>query len=204
MNREWLLSMAAKLGMTVSDDVSDEQLASDVAEEMDSFVTPIQQAAASAEAARNFAAEFPEQANELAELRETNKENKAIAFADGFRRLENGKGLSTLCRDSLKDAHLKISDRQFTHSDLDTLVGQLTSDAAQVDYDGEKGSARREGEGDVESVRTMSRQEVRQHMANELKRVMEEDGLDRQGALNLLKEQNPELVAAYINSSSNS
>lgn len=200
MNREYLEQLATLVGATFDASMSDDDLAELVKKEVGEFVEPIQTASASASAARDFARDYPEQASKMAELEAESRQSKAVSFAENYARFEGTeKGFSTLVREKLQDAHVKLSDRVFTHSDLTELVDSMASKDAIVDWS-ENGSARttespilRAGAG---------RQEIRKQYADEIKRLMEEDQLDRKAAQRVLSEQNPDLAMAYIGSSS--
>jgi capsid assembly protease len=199
MNRDWLIGMLNTLGVSFSEDSSDDELAALVQTETEAFVAPIAQAAQSAESEKSFARDFPEQAAQLESLRVADKDNKAKAFASSYARFDgSNKGFSVLVREGLEEAHVKVSDRNFNHDDLAKLVDSMAGDVAVVNY-GEQGSA---VEGDSPVLRAgAGRQEIRQQYADEVKSIMTNDGMTRNDAIAHLRETNPELTAAYINSS---
>jgi len=199
MNREMLVALAARLGMSaVSDETTDEELSQLVFDEVNEFIKPIVDASASAQTKQDFNQQFPEQAKELAALKETNKVNAAKTFAASFEKFEGSdKGFAPVVLDLLEDAHVKIAERTFVHADLQNLLQQTISEDGIVTY-GEKGSNRSD---ELVTVRAgANRQEVRKQYADELHRIMEEDSLDTKAAMNVLAEKNPELAHAYITS----
>lgn len=199
MNRQWLEARATALGIEFSADTSDEDLAQSVATRVDEVIVPINTAAASAERAREWEKDYPEQAAKLAALENKDRINEARTFAESYASFEDepNKGFSTLVRDKLESAHLKLTDRSLGVEEFKELVDSMCAKDSVVTF-GEQGSARvRETTAVAAGA---SRNEVRSAFAELVSAAMTEDGLDRKAAIAHVSEQNPELAKAYAES----
>ena len=198
VNRAWMEERATALGVQFSAETSDDDLAKMVSERVDEVVVPLSQATAEAERARQFAEEYPEEAKRLARLEQRDRKSDAREFADGYRVFESNPnhGFSTLVREEIASAHLKLADRILTHEDLKNLVDTMASDTAVVPLS--EGGSALEGEGKVIPART--RQEVRQQFTDAVKSVMQEDNLSRKEAVERVSKTQPDLARAYAES----
>ena len=88
----------------------------------------------------DFARQFPEQARLMAELQMKSRQDDARMFASGYERFsteENGDtgfGFSGLALTQVEELHLKITDGVVTHEDLKSLLDNVASGNAVVDY----------------------------------------------------------------------
>lgn len=197
VNRTWLEGRATALGIEFNDETTDEALADLVTSHIDEIVVPLSAATADAERLREFEQLFPEQARQLAELTSRNRLSEAATFADNFAKFENSsKGYSTLVREKIEDAHLKIASRQFSHEDLSELLTLTASKDAIVEW-GEKGSSRSEDKSDAVTP-TNNFAEDRKKFAELVRSAMTEDNLSRDAAIAHVSEQHPELAKAYL------
>lgn len=199
VNREWLEARATSLGIDFNDETSDDELATNVTEGIDNIVVPISVATENAEKARAFAEQYPEQAAKIERLEAKDRKNEALAFAESYRTFgDDAKhGYSTVVREKLTDAHLKVSQRAFSTDDLKELTDSLAQKSAIVPL-GEEGSSRVDGDGII--VPSTDDQEVRKQFAEAVESAMNEDNLSREAALAHVAEQNPELAKAYMES----
>jgi signal peptide peptidase SppA len=196
VERDRLEAMASKLGLTFNAEMSDDDLVDLVDTGIDEAVAPLIEAENAAKSQRNFEKDYPDQAAKFAELQASRQEDGAKTFAQKFERFgETDKGASALLLDKIEDAHLKVSQRTFMVDDLNELLTLATGSEAAVDYS-EDGSSRST---EPVAVRAgASTRDVRQQYATEVRKVMEEDNLDRKAAMNQVNEKNPELAAAYF------
>lgn len=196
VNRAWLEERATALNIEFDADMSDEDLASKVAAGMDAIVIPLADATADATKQLEFEKTYPEQAKQLAELRESQRAGAAKDFASQYARFEgSNKGFSTLVRDKIEEAHAKIALRQFSQIDLKELLDLTASKESVVEW-GEQGSSR---EGENQSVApTRNFVEDRKQFANLVRTAMTEDNLSREAAIEHVSKQNPELAEAYL------
>lgn len=198
VNRAWLEERATALGVEFNAEMSDDDLASAVAEKVDEVVVPLNQATAKAQADQEFAEKYPEQAARLAKLEQKDRETEANQFAEKFAQLEGGRAVAPVVREQIENVHLLLSERRMTHEELDSLITALTSDKSVVPMT-EAGSARSKDEEVVRPGATV--QEVRKQFAELVSAAMTEDKLDRKAAIEHVAEQHPDLALAYKNSS---
>lgn len=198
VNREWLEARATALGIEFSEETTDEALGDLVAEKMNEIIVPLTDATASAQEQQDFARMFPAQAAQMADLLAKDRVNDAKAFADSFRVLPNDstKGFSTLVREKLTNAHLAISERTFTHADLNELVESLSDVKAAVVPIGEVGSSRTNDEEHVGATRDFVQD--RKAFAELVRSAMTEHNLSRNAAIKHVSENNPELAQSYL------
>jgi signal peptide peptidase SppA len=203
MNREQLVALADKLGIEVTDAMSDEELTAKITSEVDDVIVPLNEAAAQAESRRSLAKDYPDAYDELRELREERQETKARNFASRWERFEIKEGETTKkstsgfagrVLTSIEDIHLKLARKELHEDDLANLLNAI-AETGPVDYS-EKGSARAPFE-DKPSPSSMTVKEVRQQFLDRVAEVMEEDGVDRKTATKLVGQRDPELAEAY-------
>lgn len=200
VDREQLVALATALGIK-HEGVEDGALYELVQTELETVVSAnaeIREAAASATQALDFAKQYPEQAAELERLRKERLSGASKTFASQFERLEDtegkpsNKGLSILARETVEEAHLKLSQNVLIADDLRDLV--LTVATGVVEY-GEKGSSRVK---EATGIDLTDRKAVRDRAAELVKTRMEEDGLDHKRAARLVFQENPDLAQAYF------
>jgi hypothetical protein len=196
MNRDQLEALASKLGLTFNAETSDDDLSKLVVDGVDEAVSPLIEAENAARSQKNFEKDYPEQASQFAELKSSRQEDSAKMFAGRFEQFaDSNKGASALLLDKIEDAHLKVSQRTFMVDDLNELLTLATGSEGTVDYS-EEGSSRST---EPVAVRAgASTRDVRQQYAQEVRKHMEEDNLDRYAAMAIVNEKNPELAAAYF------
>ncbi len=199
MNRELLVALAGKLGVSYAEDISDEDLGKLVAVKVDSIVVPMSQATEAAEKQQDFREQFPEKAAQLDRLMERDRANEAKTFAASFESFEDQpkKGFSGVVRAKIEDAHMKISERRITSEDLNELLTAASAKDGVVEY-GEAGSSR-----EIETTAARAgatSQEIRAQVADLIQTAMTEDSLDRKAAMNHVATENPELWNSYVRS----
>lgn len=196
VNRAWMEARASALGIEFDTEMKDDDLATLIEGRIDEIVVPLNNATADAQKQREFEAEFPEQARMLADLTARNRTNEAAAFADNYAKFaDTNKGYSTLVREKIEDAHLKIGLRQFSHADLQELLDAAASKEAVVEW-GESGSTRTREDSAVAPSTDFA--EARRQFADLVKSAMTEDNLTRDAAIAHVSKQNPELAQAYL------
>jgi hypothetical protein len=196
VNREWMEARATVLGIEFDTEMADADLAELIGSRIEEIVVPLNNATADAQKQREFEVDFPEQAKQLAELTAKNSVNEAAAFADNFAKFEGTtKGYSTLVRDKIEDAYMKIAARQFTQNDLQELLQSASSTEAVVQW-GESGSARSREDSSVAPSTDFA--EARQQFAQLVRSAMTEDNLTQSAAIEHVSKQNPELAQAYL------
>lgn len=202
MNREQLTALAQSLGIEVSDSMTDDELSAKIIEGVDDIVVPLVKASTEATKAKSFRTDYPEEYERMIRLESSDRSAAARSFADQFKTglkdadgKETTKGFSALVLEKVEDVHVKIATGDMTHEDLTELLSSVNSGV--VDY-GEAGSSRqRDTEGQTKPQGNV--REVRQQFADAVKNRMEEDGLERDAAIKLVGEENPELAEAYLN-----
>lgn len=197
VNRAWMEARATVLGISFSDDLSDDDLAVRIAERVDEIVVPLNTATADAVKQIEFAEQFPEQAALLSKLKADQAATEAHTFAENFARFEGEKkGYSTLVRDKIEEAHKSVALRQFTQDDLKELLTLTSSKEAVVEW-GETGSSReKDQDSNVQPTRNFV--EDRKQFAELVRSAMTEDNLTQAAAIAHVSEQNPELAQAYL------
>lgn len=199
MNREQLIELATKLGIQNAGDLKDDELFAKVSEASLSLHEEnkeIREATAVAAKELDFAKKYPEQADELRMLKQKNSESEARLYAGNFERIKDNEGndtkfgLSVLARDLIQDTHLKMKQGNLLEDDLTTLIH--TVGRSVVKYEEEGSSRSREA-----TAIPATRGAVRQLMADKVKTVMTEDGLDRNAAIAEVSKRDPELAQAY-------
>lgn len=196
MNREWLEQRATALSVEFDDETSDDDLAQLVSDRVDEVVVPIRNATADAARRLQFAEEYPDEAKRLERLESRDRENESHMFAESYARLEDGNALAPAVREKIQDAHMKVSDRMFTHTDLKELIDSAISQTAKVPMS-EAGSSR---EREITKVRPdANMKEVRNQFFDLVKNKMTEDSLSMEDAIAQVSQLEPELAAAYLN-----
>ena len=202
MDREQLVALANRLGLTFAEDISDDDLFAMITSEVDDVVVPLAQAAVQAEQRRSFETDYPAEASRLRELLQRDEEHEARTFAsrwerfsvkDGETTKKSTSGFAARVLGNIEDVHLKLSRKQLQESDIASLLDSI-AETGEVDYS-EKGSAR-----DVthrHSISELSIKQIRARFADEVQTVMVDDGVDRKTATRLVAERNPELAEAY-------
>lgn len=197
VDRAQLEALATRLNLTFTAETTDEELSGLVNQRVDEIVVPLNTVVEEAERARQFATDYPEEASRLARMEQRGREGDAAEFAQSYERFSDRPkhGFSTLVREVIQQAHLKVSDRQFTHEDLTELCSTVASDKAIVQW-GEEGSAVDDGRREVTQPGTNPRKQLHELV----KSRMEEDSMPYAQALSVVSAENPELAQAYLNS----
>jgi len=205
MNREELLAYAERLGIDDADALSNEELNTRVTAGLTTALDTVHElTAATSQAQQNveFAQQFPEQAEQLRRLQERDQTHEASAFANSLAdfkiEAEGGKSssfrLSTLAQGIVKEAHLKLSQRNFLHDDLAEVIKVVATGTVEQ---GERGSSR---SSEHEDSAPTDRFTARTEFANRVKELMESDNLDRKTAIAEAGKRYPQLADAYLRS----
>lgn len=149
----------------------------------------------------DFAKQFPEQARLMAELQMKSRQDDARMFAKGYERFstedkgDTGFGFSGLALTQVEELHLKITDGVVTHEDLKTLLDNVASGAAVVNY-GEIGSTR-----GTEPAAADSAMDAATQIRDKAYELVAEEGLSYGDALSKVYADpaNAALVDAYKN-----
>lgn len=200
MNREQMVALAGHLGIQVSDEMTDDDLAAAIISETENVVVPLTQARDSARRSRSLANDYPEEYERLQRLERTDRNHSAHTFAE---RYQNGlkdekgeattKGYSSLVLELIEGAHVAIAERTFTHENLAELLDACA--VGVVDY-GEQGSSRQQEKNlprQDDSVRAK-----RDAFATAVREKMEQDNLEFDAAMKLVAEEQPELASMYL------
>lgn len=190
--------LASKLGL---EDSSPEALIASV-DRLNSELKPLREADAQAKERRAFRETYPDEYARMQKLEATDRDNKAIAFAGNYNRFaivkdgnvtdeRSTRGFSSLVLADIEAAHKSVVMGDFDVEGLEKLLDHIANNGI-VEYS-EKGSARTK-EGDT-SRETLSN--PRQEFATRVRETMEEDGLEREAAIKLVAENDPELYEAY-------
>ena len=203
MDRTQLVALANLLGIEHDDNTTDEVLFAAITSNVTDVVVPLNEAAAEATKRRSFATDYPEEYDKFRELLERDEENEARTFASRWERFEikegetvkkSTHGFSGRVLSNIEDAHLKLARKQLQDNDLAALLDSIAETGA-VDYS-ERGSSVHH-ERTVANTDRMGIREIRAMFADEVKTIMEDDGVDRKAAIKLLGQRNPELAEAY-------
>lgn len=203
MDRTQLVALGNLLGLSTDDEMSEEDIYEAITSEVTDVITPLNEAVALAESRRSFAKDYPDEYGKFRELLERDEEHEARTFASRWERFEiqegdtvkkSTQGFASRVIGHIEDVHLKLSRKQLQEDDIVGLLDSIAATGA-VDYS-EKGSAVARSS-DRTSVRDMNIKEIRSLFADEVKTVMEEDGVDRRAATKIVAERNPELAEAY-------
>lgn len=200
---EHLLALATRLGITVEDSYDDAKLTELISAKLDATdaqLEPLLRADEDAKKKLSFRQQFPEEATRMEQLEETDRTNRATAFAARYERFQikdgdtvklSNNGFSSLVLGDIKESHGKITAGQFQVSDLEAMLNHIGSNGI-VQY-GEVGSALApEGEDSSASPKAA--------FANKVHQLMTQDNLEYKDAIKLAAQQNPALYAAYRSS----
>lgn len=199
---------AELLGITVKDDATEDEVIKLFSEKITELKTnddppPDDNGGGGGDdtdAEKVFAEQFPEQAQELANLRQMRIANDARAFAEQFSTItvkegdkEVTKGLSTAAKDKLVDVHLKFSEGTATPDDVAEVVKSVIASGV-VEF-GERGTS-----SSGQDVPANSR-EAATKLRDRAKQLIEENGgptkMSFGDALAKASSEDPELAAAY-------
>jgi signal peptide peptidase SppA len=206
MNRELLLQYAERLGISNAVDLDDSDLATKVTEALDTqaeLVSELREATQVATEQVAFAQAYPEQAQELRELREVNRQNAAVSFANSLADFEVAGAeegettryrLSSLAQEVVKQSHIKLSAGSLDAEGLKSLIETVAKGGVEM---GEIGSSRMDETVDVAQA-TGNRQQDRKAFADKVSQLMTEDNLDRKAATSEAAKRYPELAEAYV------
>ena len=197
VNREWLEARATALGIEFNSETNDEDLASLVGERSDELVqlvAPLREATEGAERARDFARDYPEQAARMAAMEERDRRNEATEFAQSFANIDGTRhGYSAPMRESIQQAVLQISTREFTADDLSALLRQAATSLVPL---GETGSSR-SIETDENTTSSGDFQRDRRAFADLVASAMKEDNMTQEAAIAHVSQTHPDLARAY-------
>ena len=196
VNREWLIAQATTLGVEFDEDTTDEQLATAVAIRVTDVVAPLTNATEQATRERQFAQDYPEQAQMLQELAQRERDGAASTFASQYERFEGqSKGFSPIVREMIADAHTQAAQRTFSVQSLGELLNAVIAQEAVVTY-GEVGSTRTSEASDTGVSGDFKKD--RETFTNLVRQAMTEDNLDRDAALAHVAQSHPDLARAYM------
>ncbi len=205
MDRELLMQFAERLGISNAADLEDTDLATKVAEALDSqteLVADLREATKVASEQVAFAQAYPEQAERLAKLERTNRENEAVSFANSLADFEvsgseEGEStkyrLSTLAQKVVQESHMKLAMGSLVPDDLKNLIETISIGTVQQ---GEVGSSRFD-DTVVVVAPTGNRQQDRLLFTRQVTQLMTEDNLDQKSAMQEAAKRFPELAQAY-------
>ena len=198
VDRAYMEALATRLAIEFNENTTDEELGDLVNERVEDIVVPLNSVVEQADRKRQFAQEFPEEAARMERYERRAREGEAHEFAESYSRFEAEPrlGFSTVVRNAVEDAHLKVSDRQFTQDSLKELIDTIATDKSIVQW-GEEGSSR-DKEDRVRPGAT--RAEIRTQFNDLVKARMDEDSMDFTAALEVVSKENPELAQAYVQS----
>jgi hypothetical protein len=208
MDRNFLEAQATKLGIDFKD-LSDTDLATKINETLDAkleLVSELEVATKEAQKKVAFAEAYPEEAARLAKLEAGEHLHEATSFANRLAdfKVTEGEGedaretsfrLSSLAQEEVKQAHVKLSQGNLVHADLETLIKTVATGGVEQ---GERGSSRENEDNDI--VIPAKRKDIRQKYADTVAQLMTEDKLDRKTAIQEVAKRHPELAEAYVTS----
>lgn len=161
--------------------------------QMSSELAPLRNAVAKEVA---FAEQFPEQAAQLAALRERDIATSAQLFSAGYEKFADADmGFSAVALSQIEDLHKKVSLSKFSHDDLKSFLDTLASGNAIVDYK-EYGTSREEP-----VVVADNKQEAAMQLATIARKLQSEAGgasvMSWGDAIAKASAEHPELVQQY-------
>jgi hypothetical protein len=207
-------SLREKLGL--GDDVTGEALVTHVVA-MNDELTPLRELKKEHSEAKKFSEMFPDQAQELEDLKQRNQENFAKEFSESIGKLRvvnkkveknedgtdkvietpTGLGFSALVLDKIKEEAKAFSEGK---ANFDGFKGVLDTilDNGIVDY-GTHGSSRENPATLAEELNltTASVQDVRKQFSDKILEIEKNDKVDFDKAYVMAAEANPDLFAAY-------
>lgn len=205
---EFLVNLAKAVGVKVEDSDTDETLQRKITEQHTAMVAeiqPLREAEAEAKKTRAFREDYPEEYARLQELNESDRDSKAKAFASRYERfvttqgegeesreVPSAFGFSARTLSAIEDAHkeLKVNGQEQLRVVLDSIAS-----TGVVDYSSRGSSRLTETDDPVVDVK-----QPRAAFAQEVRRVMEEDNLERSAAIQHVAKTHPDLYDAYVGS----
>ena len=167
--------------------------------ELKSEVEPLREARKEAETLMSFSEQYPEEFKRLQRLEERDRKASAKEFSDRFTRFKKKDtdettkyGFSALVLEKIEDAHLKLSTRQLTATDLEDVL-QAIGDNGIVEF-GERGTAHSADEDKPDRS-----ENPKLAFSEYVKEIMVEDSLDYSKAVSEAARREPELFKAYNN-----
>lgn len=157
-------------------------------------ITPLREASAQQLA---FAEQFPEQAQQLKELRARDIEQSAKLFSETYAQFsqDSAHGFSAVALEAIENTHKKISAGGISHDDFKEFLDLFSTKAAIVDYT-ERGTSR-----EAEDITAESSKEAATQIATLAHAAVAEAGgsskLSWGDALAQVAAANPELAAMY-------
>jgi signal peptide peptidase SppA len=163
---------------------------------------PLREAEVAAHKTRAFRDQYPDEFERLQSLEATDRDTKAKSFAARYERFNKVEGegdeatevptafgFSARTLHAIEDAHKEMPIGAASH--LKNVLDSIAANGV-VDYSS-RGSSRTEDD-DVVAVDPKN---PRAAFAAEVKKVMEQDGLDRKAAIEHVSKTSPELAEAY-------
>jgi len=194
---ELLRQFAEVLGVELTEDMEEADVLAK-AQELNSTIEPLRKAKAEGERTRTFREAFPDEYKEMEKLRKSRVENEAITFAENYRRFtikagdseyRSTFGFSELVIDEIADVYKKFSERTASPADVKRLL-DLIGDKGIVDYS-EAGSSRNLGDQEWSEDPKLA-------FAEAVNRVMVDDNLEYEKAMNVAKDKYPDLYEQYL------
>ncbi|KKW09709.1 MAG: hypothetical protein UY48_C0055G0012, partial [Candidatus Gottesmanbacteria bacterium GW2011_GWB1_49_7] len=172
---EFLKKFCELLGLP--DDADMEVVLAEVAK-LHTEITPLREAAVSADKEKTFREQYPEEYERMQRLEVANRESEAKRFAEQFERfteekdgatVKSDKGFSALVLAKVEDFHKKFSERNAQAGDLKEILDAIAAGGI-VEFN-EHGSSRESGA--TESTET----DPKRIFAEKVKELMTEDNL---------------------------
>ena len=172
---EFLKKFCELLGLP--DDADMEVVLAEVAK-LHTEITPLREAAVSADKEKTFREQYPEEYERMQRLEVANRESEAKRFAEQFERfteekdgatVKSDKGFSALVLTKVEDFHKKFSERNAQPGDLKEILDAIAAGGI-VEFN-EHGSSRESG--NSESTET----DPKRIFAEKVKELMTEDNL---------------------------
>lgn len=202
---ELLTKFADKLGITIEDG-DDEAAVLAKADSLNAVIEPLRKAKDSAEKVKSFAAEFPQEYEEMKSLRAARVENEAHKFAENYERLhvkkDDGtaepsptKGFSAIVLAAVEDTHKKLAYGDLEVNDLKNLMDIVADEKNAIVEYAESGSSRTK-----ESIGKGSEGgNARSTFAELVNEIMVQDSLEYGAAVSAAAKKNPDLFDEYQN-----
>lgn len=204
---EFLIALATSMDLDTESCTDDAQIRDLIMQRVSTYeaeLAPLREASNEAERVNTFRDQFPEEYERMVRLEERDRAHSAAQFAARYERFsikdETGaintvpRGFSALVLSKIEDAHIKISERTFTHDDLASLLDSIPQGVVEF---GERGSSRSyEDSGSTSSIPLTPGAEF----ASKVKEVMENDQLSYADAVRVAAKNHPDLYTEYRNS----
>lgn len=197
--REHLVAFASSLNITVTDDMTDEQLVTAIdasINDLNAEVSPLREARLEAEGRQQFSTAFPEEYERMQSLLERDRNMTAKEFASKFERFKKPDtdetttyGFSSRVLTAIEDVHVKLAQKQLTSSDLENLLNGIGNNGI-VDFSERGSSLRTDKEGNLVG-------EGRLAFAERVSEIMEEDKLDYSAAVKEAARRHPDEYDEY-------